>query len=70
MANAPNQGTPSTKSQSRGVSCDMSPEAIMRRLDIVDELREFARELEEAKRQGSVKLDRSIATEAKKHPRL
>jgi hypothetical protein len=37
----------------------------MRRLDIVDELREFARELEEAKRQGSVKLDQSIATEAK-----
>jgi hypothetical protein len=53
------------KTQSRGVSCDMTPEAILLRLDIVDELREFARELEEAKRQGSVKLDQAIATEAK-----
>lgn len=65
MANAPNQGTPSTKSQSRGVSCDMSPDAIMRRLDIVDELRVFARELQEAKRLGSVKLDQAIANEVK-----
>jgi hypothetical protein len=42
------------KSQSRGVSCDMSPEAILRRLDIVDELRELAKELQNAKRLGPV----------------
>jgi hypothetical protein len=53
------------KTQSRGVSCDMSSEAIVRRLDIVDELREFARELEEAKRRGAVKLVQAIATESK-----
>jgi hypothetical protein len=63
--NAQKPPTQIAKSQSRGVSCYMSPEAILRLLDIVDELREFARELEEAKRRGSVNLDQSIATEAK-----
>jgi len=43
------------KSQSRGVSCDMSSEAIMRRLDIVDELRELANDLLNAKRLGPVR---------------
>ncbi len=46
-----------SKSRSRGVSCDMTPEAILRRLDIVDELRELARELQNAKRLGSIHLD-------------
>lgn len=43
------------KSQSRGVSCDMSPEAILRRLDIVDELRELSKDLQNAKRLGPLK---------------
>ena len=37
------------KDQSRGVGVDMSPEAVARRLEIVDELREFAKELMSAK---------------------
>jgi hypothetical protein len=45
------------KSQSRGVSCDMSPEAIPRRLDIVDELRELAKDLKNAKRLGPVRSE-------------
>ena len=45
------------KSQSRGVSCDMSPEAILRRLDIVDELRELAKDLQNAKRLGPVRSE-------------
>lgn len=40
------------KAQSRGASCDMSPDAVARRLEIVDELRELARELQNAKRLG------------------
>ena len=43
------------KAQSRGVSCDMSPEAVLRRLDIVDELRELAKDLQNAKRLGPPK---------------
>jgi len=43
------------KSQSRGVSCDMSSEAILRRLDIVDELRELAKDLQNAKRLGPLR---------------
>lgn len=31
-----------SKSRSRGISCDMSPEAIARRIDLVSELREFS----------------------------
>ncbi len=40
------------KDQSRGIGVDISPEAIARRLEIVDELREFARELMSAKSFG------------------
>ena len=43
-----------TKSQSRGIGCDMSAEAILRRLEIVDELRELAKDLQSAKRLGPV----------------
>jgi hypothetical protein len=46
-----------SKLRSRGVNCDMTPEAILRRLDIVDELRELARDLQNAKRLGSIHLD-------------
>ena len=40
------------KSRSRGISQDKSPDAINRRLDIVDELREFAIELRDSTRHG------------------
>jgi hypothetical protein len=40
------------KDRSRGISVDMSPEAVARRIDIVDELRELAHELVNAKRLG------------------
>ena len=47
------QLTPSArKDLSRGIGIDMSPEAVTRRIDIVDELREFAEELANAKRLG------------------
>ncbi len=49
-----------SKSRSRGVSCEMTPEAILRRLDIVDELRELARDLQNAKRLGFIHLDQAI----------
>jgi len=42
------------KSRSRGTSRDMSPDAINRRLDIVDELREFALELRDSTRRGPI----------------
>ncbi|MFM2011994.1 MAG: hypothetical protein RLZZ396_778 [Planctomycetota bacterium] len=42
------------KSRSRGTSRDMSPDAVSRRLDIVDELREFARELLDSTRHGPI----------------
>lgn len=42
------------KSLSRGTSRDMSPDAINRRLDIVDELREFALELRDSTRHGPI----------------
>ena len=42
------------KSRSRGTSRDMSPDAINRRLDIVDELREFALELRDSTRHGPI----------------
>ena len=49
------QLTPSArKDLSRGISIDMSPEAVTRRIDIVDELREFAEELANAKRLGAL----------------
>jgi hypothetical protein len=35
----------------------MSPEAILRRLDIVDELRELAKDLQNAKRLGPVRSE-------------
>ena len=44
----------SLKSRSRGTSRDMSPDAINRRLDIVDELREFALELRDSTRHGPI----------------
>ena len=45
------------KAQSRGASCDMSPNAVLRRLDIVDELRELAKDLQNAKRLGPLKTE-------------
>ena len=42
------------KAQSRGISVDMSPAAIERRLEIVDELRELSLELARAERLGPV----------------
>jgi hypothetical protein len=44
-----------TKSKSRGISCDMSPAAIERRLETVDELRELALDLSRAERLGPVR---------------
>lgn len=52
------QLTPSaSKDLSRGIGVDMSPEAVTRRIDIVDELREFAEELANAKRLGPLIKD-------------
>lgn len=42
------------KDFSRGIGIDMSREAVTRRIDLVDELRELAEELANAKRLGSV----------------
>lgn len=39
-----------SKERSRGISFDMSPEAISRRLDIVSELRKFTKFLSTAKK--------------------
>ena len=44
----------SSKSISRGASREMTPDAISRRLDVVDELREFACELRDAPRNGPI----------------
>jgi len=55
--NSPEHRFQQAKSQSRGVSCDMSPEAILRRLDIVDELRELAKDLQNAKRLGPARSE-------------
>lgn len=49
-----NQRMKTAKEQSRGVSCDMSPDAVASRLEIVDELRELAWELQNAKRLGPI----------------
>lgn len=43
-----------TKALSRGVSRDMSPQAIARRLKIVDELHELAKALGSSQRLGKV----------------
>ncbi len=43
-----------SKALSRGISADMSPAAIERRLEIVDELRELSMELAGAKWLGPV----------------
>lgn len=51
-----------TKSKSRGTSGDMSPSAIERRLELVDELRELALELNRAVRLGPVRLDPAEAS--------
>ena len=50
----PNNSFDSAKSQSRGIGCDMSSDSVIRRLEIVDELRELAKELQAAKRMGTV----------------
>ena len=42
----------SAKRQSRGVSSDMSVAAVLRRLEIVDELMELGEKLQKAKRLG------------------
>ena len=44
-----------TKSQSRGISADMSPQAIERRLKIVAELNELCAALSKARLQGGKK---------------
>jgi hypothetical protein len=54
MSNKLDTYADSLKSRSRGASRDMSPDAINRRLDIVDELREFARELRDSPRHGPI----------------
>jgi hypothetical protein len=48
-----------TKSKSRGISCDMSPAAVQRRLEMVDELRELALDLSRAQRLGPVRSQRA-----------
>lgn len=45
-------GASLAKSLSRGVSSDMSSGAVLRRLEIVDELRELAKDLQAVKRLG------------------
>lgn len=52
-----NRALQSPKSQSRGASSDMTSAAILRRLEIVDELRELADDLRNAKRMGRVSSD-------------
>jgi hypothetical protein len=49
-----------TKSKSRGISCDMSPSAIERRLETVDELRELALDLSRAERLGPVRSQHAV----------
>lgn len=49
-----------TKSKSRGVSCDMSPAAVERRLELVDELRELALDLSRAERLGPVNSQQAV----------
>ncbi len=51
-------GQMDSKMWSRGASADMSPAAVTRRLEIVDELRELARDLQNAKRLG--RLNREV----------
>ena len=48
MIEASQRTTSAFKVLSRGIGIDMSPEAVTRRIDIVDELREFADELANA----------------------
>lgn len=52
--NAAQIAATASKDLSRGMNVNMSPEAVTRRLDIVDELRELAQELANAKRLGPV----------------
>ena len=49
-----------TKSKSRGISCDMSPAAVERRLEMVDELRELAIDLSQAERLGPIKSQQTV----------
>jgi hypothetical protein len=53
---------PTNKSKSRGASADMSPEAILRRFEIVDELRSLAIELQNAKRLGPMRDSNTTRT--------
>jgi hypothetical protein len=48
------QSSNDQKERSRGIGIDMSSKAVTRRLDIVDELRELAQELANAKRLGPI----------------
>ena len=57
------------KSQSRGISCDMSAEAVLRRLDVVDELRELAQELQAAQRLGPIDVSANIPSTTLTLPR-
>ncbi len=52
-----------TKSKSRGTSGDMSPDAIEWRLETLDEMRELALELSQAKRLGPVRSKKATAEE-------
>jgi hypothetical protein len=49
-----------TKSKSRGISGDMSPAAVERRLEMVDELRELALDLSRAERLGPVSSQQPV----------
>ncbi len=57
-----------SKSRSRRVSCDMSPAAIERRLETVDELRELAVQLSQAERLGPLKREQAAAPESSANP--
>ena len=57
----PNNRFDSAKSQSRGIGCDMSSDAVIRRLEIGEELRELAKELQAAKRIGTVDANNASA---------
>lgn len=53
-------GADRDKARSRGVSRDMSPDAIARRLDIVSELRDLALSLGQAKKTGTNRRIRPV----------
>jgi hypothetical protein len=57
---------PDYKELSRGVSTDMSPEAIARRLQIAGELYELVKALERAERVNGPKRDEGVDQVARK----